>query len=152
MKNANPFTKDSITRKIFRLNEIPRCFFQSFTDPCSHTRTHTHTYAHTPARAHLLRSILDSVQNRLAKSSFVHEVWASLVIPVCKQWPTEWPFETLHGLDRVKEASICTYVFRITITLSCSFYRDGWHHVSANINDSQDESDIYFSKGKLLIC
>lgn len=64
-------------RFILRLAKISRCFFQSFIDLGSHTYTHTHT--HVPARAHLLRPILDSVQNRLTKSSFVHEVWASLL-------------------------------------------------------------------------
>lgn len=110
--------------------------------------THTHTHIHTPARAHLLRPILDSVQNRLAKSSFVHEVWDSLVIPVCKQWPTEWPFKTA---SRSCKRSVYTYVFhlsRITIT----FYRDAWHHESANIDGRQDDFvRIYFSKKKKIV-
>lgn len=130
-------------------------FFPIVHRPGLHTHAHTHVHI---ARAHLLRPILDSVQNRLAKkSSFVHEVWASLVIPVCKQWPTEWSFETLHGLDRVKEASVCTYVFHLSrITITWSFYHDAWHHESANVNGRQDDfaistSIIYFFKNKLLL-
>lgn len=78
----------------------------------------------------------------------MHEVWDSLVIPVCKQWPTEWPFKTA---SRSCKRSVYTYVFhlsRITIT----FYRDAWHHESANIDGRQDDFvRIYFSKKKKIV-